>query len=327
MLAIMTATAILPAAFDWGEVDAFPLGRIDVASNRAYIASAKGVEAIDLATGLTVWTSKVADNVLFLWDDKIAVRSAPVGNSFRILLLSGNTGAMILQSAPVTIPIGVLPEALNFAVKRDGVSLAVMWQGESAYRGGAPPPPGVPMATRKLTGAFTFDTATGAVRTQPAQSLQNHSEASIEYGAGLGNSRLPWRCGASQYVLRRPIKATATLVLKQWPEGRTVEVTKLPDPVAQVAADGCFVFIHSATQPRDWVVFPVVGGPSRTIRYEAGAFSPVFAGSRVFYLVDTAPPSASEAALQLKAVSISGQRLWQRTVPIATNARGKALRQ
>jgi hypothetical protein len=87
----------------------------DPAAERLYLMSPKGgIDAIGLASGNLLWTSKAASKPLAVFDDRLAAQAEAVGgsNCLPIVLLDTKSGRVISTIA-VPTPMGVMPPSID----------------------------------------------------------------------------------------------------------------------------------------------------------------------------------------------------------------------
>jgi outer membrane protein assembly factor BamB len=120
-----------------------------------------GIDALDLASGKVLWTSKVTQRAVAV-DGKHLLALASVagkGNALQVVTLDATDGKKLAVSDPVTFPdwvvvrLGVVTTdaGRSFAatVKVDKGDLYLRWQARSWYWGGARPTPEIEAAARK----------------------------------------------------------------------------------------------------------------------------------------------------------------------------------
>jgi hypothetical protein len=87
----------------------------DPAAERLYLMSPKGgIDAVGLASGNLLWTSKAADKPLAVFDDRLAAQAeaVPGSRSLPIILLDTKSGRVISTIA-VPMPTGVMPPSID----------------------------------------------------------------------------------------------------------------------------------------------------------------------------------------------------------------------
>ena len=107
-----------------GSFDMSPGVVADPAAERLYLMSPKGgIDAIGLASGNLLWTSRAAGKPLGVFDDRLAAQAEAVGgsNSFPMVLLDTKSGRVILTIA-VPMPMGVMRLSID---DRTGTSSSV----------------------------------------------------------------------------------------------------------------------------------------------------------------------------------------------------------
>lgn len=146
---------VASSAFAAGPVPPFVLERgavVDTTRGSAYVARPDGtIDAVDLASGRTLWTSGAAslpigassDFVVAQIDEQL--RPAPV---FRFAVLDAATGRTV-STAAVTLPAGVFPGVADganatflAAADPQGANFLISWLYRETQQSGIAPPPG-----------------------------------------------------------------------------------------------------------------------------------------------------------------------------------------
>lgn len=166
--------AILPIAL--------PDGVSDAKGKFAYLQNSDGgVDAIEIATGKTKWTTKTTAKLLRLHSNSpnSLVVQVPVdnqANSLKIAVLDSATGRNLLLSDALVFPDWVVVAAEDGEIYGKSFKtlvlinqnmISLMWNASSHYAGRAAPPPEVEEAARhNESGYFHVDLTTGRVTTQ-----------------------------------------------------------------------------------------------------------------------------------------------------------------
>ena len=98
-----------------GSFDMSPGVVVDLAAERLYLMSSKGgIDAIGLASGNLLWTSKAAGKPLAAFDDRLAAQADAVGgsNSLPIVLIDTKNGRVV-SSIAVPMPAGAMAPSIN----------------------------------------------------------------------------------------------------------------------------------------------------------------------------------------------------------------------
>jgi hypothetical protein len=98
----MAASAAESSVEEGGSFDMFPGVTADSASERLYLMNPQGgIDAIGLASGNLLWTSRAAHKPLAVFDDRLAAQADPTGGSnfLPIILLETNSGRVVSNIA------------------------------------------------------------------------------------------------------------------------------------------------------------------------------------------------------------------------------------
>ena len=210
---------------------------VDLAAERLYMMSPKGgIDAIGLASGNLLWTSKAAGKPLAAFDDRLAAQAEGVGgsNSLPIVLLDTKSGRVISTIAVPMAP-GVVPPSIDdrmgasssieARVTQDG--LLVSWTVTS--RRVRPIP--VPEPVRNDSGAALINLKTYRVTTlaadEAAARLRDQTAAVASRLSGTEGLYYPPQPAGGYFVSVKlgPSTAGAPAVLKRW----SADGTPLPD--------------------------------------------------------------------------------------------------
>jgi hypothetical protein len=132
-------------------------------------AKGGGIEALDVATGKPLWTSKDAkqiagasDKMVFAW---VADEKKP--NTFRAVVIDAGTGKTLAKSDAVAMPDWATTEkvggrSFRVGARADGEKVTLVWQANAFYYGGAAPTEEILEAAKKeAAGVVSVDPATG----------------------------------------------------------------------------------------------------------------------------------------------------------------------
>jgi len=122
-----------------------------------------GIDALDLASGKVLWTSKEANRPLLASRDRLfAQKNLDKANQIRVVVLDASDGKRVLESEVIAHPYWVsvsVAYGLTYrsSARLDINALWLCWEGHAFYAGGAPPPPEVAKAARKDAEGQTID--------------------------------------------------------------------------------------------------------------------------------------------------------------------------
>ena len=129
-----------------------------------------GIDAIELATGKVLWSSKDAHRPLLATDDRLFVQAGK-SNTVRVLALdTSKEGKRVLESPPIALADWVSVEvaygrSFRSGVRADDKHVWLSWEARAFYAGGARPPPEVEKRARKVaSGVARVDLETGKVQ-------------------------------------------------------------------------------------------------------------------------------------------------------------------
>ncbi len=168
-----------------------------------------GIEALDIATGKSLWLNKDANKVAGASDKLVLAWAADIKkpNTFNVTIIDAASGKTAVKSEAVELPdwattAKVRGRTFRTAASVEGDVVIVIWQANAYYAGGARPTPEIEMAARKeATGAASIDVKTGKVteikRKPNAEDFGTTANAVDEY-AFLVEEELPgFRPGAA----------------------------------------------------------------------------------------------------------------------------------
>lgn len=170
LLAAMLASEPGPPLGVW-------IGNDTIASSDGKMVFARGkdgIEAIDSATGKTIWAQKGAGrpagasgNTVFGW-----VSDGKKANTFKVVALDAMTGKERFKSDEIAMPDWATTakqggRSFRTAARSDGPNVVVVWEANAFYFGGARPTPEIEEAARKAAGGVVaVDAKTGKTTTQ-----------------------------------------------------------------------------------------------------------------------------------------------------------------
>lgn len=165
----------------------FPKGVADPNGSIGYIANGDGaIEAIDLRTGRALWSRHESARPLLVAGNRLVAGSvdSTSRNTLRISVLDTKNKGKVLYHSNVHFPDWVeIGPANNDSFSMD-VSLrevnhqcvvAIEWEAQSSYKGGAPPPEWVEQKNRKTeSGVVHVDLDNGKVQTARRPNTTHH---------------------------------------------------------------------------------------------------------------------------------------------------------
>ena len=202
----------------------------DPTAERLYLMSPKGgIDAIGLASGNLLWTSRAADKPLAVFEDRLAAQAEAVGgsNSLPIVLLDTKSGRVVSNIA-IPIAAGAMRPSINDGmaaassvqarVKSDG--LLVWWTVTSHEVSGMPRPASV----RKDSGAALINLQTNSVTTlapdQAEARLRSNTSPTISRLSGTEGLYFPPQPAGRFFVSVKLGAASAgqQAAMKRWSE-------------------------------------------------------------------------------------------------------------
>ncbi|HEU4727153.1 MAG TPA: hypothetical protein VFT22_04675 [Kofleriaceae bacterium] len=205
--------------------DAIPAGVASPDGRIYYVATPRGIEALDAATGAVAWSTAAAGvPVIALADTLLAIRgAAPFDGSW----LGAGTPVAIDVAAPHATRTGA-PFELPLARHRlDGARIAggalvAAWRA-STEDGGGPVREPLP----DVEGSIHLDLATGAARITEGAALP---ESVRQVLASAGQWTMPWRTrdGWSALVIGG-LPGAQSMTLSHWPDAGASHTTLLLD--------------------------------------------------------------------------------------------------
>jgi len=136
-----------------------------------------GIDAVDLATGKVLWTTKDADRPLIATANRLFAQQG-TGNKLQVVALNtSKDGQRIFASSPIPLPDWVAVQAaygraFQSSVRMDRDNLYLVWEARAFYSGGARPPREIEAAARKnAAGVARIDRTTGKVEPLDADAI------------------------------------------------------------------------------------------------------------------------------------------------------------
>jgi hypothetical protein len=342
-----------------------PSGVADADKQVGYVGdSAAGVNALDLRTGESLWTSDVLARPLIVQERRLAaLRSvAQQANNLQIIVLDRyDRGKVLLESDPIRFPGWAYPTIVPAATFRyqtclEEDELLLEWEAHAMYRGGAPPPPHIQaQANQAAAGVARIDLRTGKVQMLPLPrkgemqrppELQNENLFSYQQGPSDTWETDPWVVDdVLAAISGEIIEEQQVLKLQRWNRatGEMYEPATLVQDealVSYVTPDGSFVFIHSEKQPEAaagvqgswWLFSAATAERIAVLGYEKGTREACVLNSTVYYIVENPPVSIRRGGeipqSTMTALDIgSGKRIWQRALSPRRTTKPPARRQ
>lgn len=237
----LAALALLGAPALAADTKPTPLvsGGIVSADRRAVFLPSKegGIEAVDLATGKLLWSTKGAGRLAGASDTVVVAWAADAKRpgSFRVTALDAATGRVTGTSDPIPMPDWARTQNgdgyrfCTAAQVRDGGAV-VAWRAGTYYAGGAAPPPEVlAAAARDASGLAQVHFATGKVA--PAAGKPKDDDFKVGPGGGATNQAGDYTFQASEELPKPgapPVTKVTLSVLRGKTELWTREVAGNP---------------------------------------------------------------------------------------------------
>jgi hypothetical protein len=323
-----------------------PGGVADPAGRMGFFpGTAGGIDAVDLKTGRSAWTSREASQPLLATRDQLAALApdARTPSQVRIVLFDvASKGKVARRSSPVVFPEWVRIESgpgRQFTARPslDGKTLVLRWHAKTWYAGGAPPPPEVvKKAKREASGVARIDLESGKVRL--LKSANGTADVKLpgalkkvvshSYWDGTDWSTKPLVSDDKVAALEL-VKAGGEekLVLRQWSRttGKstgTIELARGKDLLTQLSLDGRYLLVQEeaarANGPKGRVFQLATGKDVGRLNQAASLAGVSVLGDRVYYLTGSpgGPPRPGQVpARYLKAAELkSGKVLWQHQI-------------
>jgi len=128
-----------------------------------------GIDALDLATGKLLWSSKSANRPLAASENRLFAQVGHAGEVRVVALDVSKDGKLALESDPIKLADWVSVRTAygrSFAsnARVEGDALLLSWEANAFYAGGARPPPEIEKAARKEASGFVrVDLKTGKI--------------------------------------------------------------------------------------------------------------------------------------------------------------------
>lgn len=113
-----------------------------------------GIDALKLATGAVLWSSKEANRPLFATENRLYAMKGG-GNKIRIVALeTGKAGRLLFESSPIPLPEWASVDVtygrkFHAGARLSPTELFLIWEAQAFYAGGAAPPPELLERSRK----------------------------------------------------------------------------------------------------------------------------------------------------------------------------------
>ena len=153
-------------------------GLADAAGKTGFFPNTRGgIDALDLATGKVLWSSKDANLPLITAGTHLyAIKGS--GNQLRVIKLdTSKDGERVFESPAIPLPAWASVDTaygrrFRSSVRLDANGLFLIWEADAFYAGGAAPPPEVLKRERKQEkGVARIDTKTGMIEALDADKI------------------------------------------------------------------------------------------------------------------------------------------------------------
>lgn len=220
-------------------------GVADPAGKVGFFPNTKaGIDAIDLATGKLLWSSKEGIRPLLAIEGRLFVQKTEKPNQVRVLVLDTKEGGKrMVESQPIVFPDWVsVSTALGRTfhggarVNIDGLWLS--WEARAFYAGGARPTPEIEEAARKAaSGVFRVDLDTGKIEALAADRIKtmkllpiaNEPPVTKVGNLTMSIEDMPAKMG-NPFQMRRMIRATNDMKQVVWQHEIAAPVFIPPPP-------------------------------------------------------------------------------------------------
>jgi hypothetical protein len=139
--------------------------------------TSSGIDALDLATGNVLWTSKDANRPLLATENRLFAQQGNA-NQVRLLVLDNSKdGKRVFESQPIVFPDWVSVQvaygrSFRSSARVDIKGLWLSWEARAFYAGGARPTPQIEKAARKeASGVARVDLDTGKIEPLDADKI------------------------------------------------------------------------------------------------------------------------------------------------------------
>jgi hypothetical protein len=136
-----------------------------------------GIDALDLATGRLLWTSKEANRPLLATENRLIVQQGNARQVRILILEASKQGKRVFESQPITFPDWVSVQvaygrSFRSSARVDINGLWLSWEARAFYAGGARPTPQIEKAARQeASGVARVDLDTGKVEPLDADKI------------------------------------------------------------------------------------------------------------------------------------------------------------
>ncbi len=324
-----------------------PGGVADAAGKLAYVVNASGraIDAIDLDTGETQWTSQDLGrpiHPLIAWDHRLAVSVGQPGpaQDFQVHVLDTQRKGRVVRAWD-SLPLPTWAKATGShtssqlsALRASDVALALEWSASARPPLGVDPQGLGPAATsHRAAGTWTLDLATGGVTSGPAPPENEGQKPfarvpdviSHPYREATGFRSDPLVFGRHVAALSLEKAGTkATLVLKRWDRETGREQPSEPLPMAQGAVplrtlDGGHLILQldsarTGAAPPYRLVTLEPGRPTVDISLTGQLDSATVLGKRIYLSYHGSMAGASRSRTLVAFSLPDGKQLWDHAV-------------
>lgn len=326
---------ILPIPLPGGVSE--PGGKVGFVLNKS-----GGIDALDLGSGETLWSSDREGQLLLAWDDRLAVLVRDPGKSarWRVLLLdTGHKGRRLLESEPLPLPAWVVAGSGGAPSFRTSPSvrdqrLRLTWTASEVPQFGVDPLV-LPQATgaRAASGSMDIDLQSGRVEVLVPASPPKVEKPEIPEGLAKLISR-PYREGGrfrsdpllvvGEALILEKLDSNPSLILKRWNHrnGRELSPVDLgpAGPVAPlVTLDGGHLLVAGKSgegeRPHQRLIALPTGKTLVTLPVGETVSETSVLGGRVYVAVDEPVGPNQIRPRVLRAYALSGGKLlWEHSI-------------
>jgi hypothetical protein len=309
----------------------------------------KGIDAIDLANGETLWQTTESNKPLLAFEKRLVVWTPVKDRPHEIRLVVLDTsekGKKVLESKPIELPewVGFGGYGHSFVAKANLEKSAVIvtWEAHARYAGGAAPTPEIlKAATKDATGAARVNLENGKVETVDPKELEESAlklpeslekVKSRQYWTGSDWKTAPLVCGDKASVLEvESAKDQEKMSLKIFDlaTGKEKDTVKLLEGKSlwpQLSLDGRYLFVHQALVKEQlpagdfaWWVFELdTGKQICKLAYVQTTAGMTVVGDHALFLIGQEPrgrPNRMNQPRSLQAVNLkTGKIVWEHPV-------------
>ena len=287
----------------------FPGGILDATGKTAFVAGAKGIDAIDLATGEARWRSTHAQRPLFIAGDTLFALAYQADSFAVVGLDKTGKGETVFRSGKVKTPAWAKPsgaagQAFGVVWIRQKQTLVVSWRARQRGRRG-----------KEARGSARVDLING--RVEPLGEAR-HEAPPLALPPMLEKLSVRWHRAVGGQVVAVTEEETAPpkngvrsirLLLRSWnertgKEGPAKELAKGSRPRLIAGLDGLHLWVRDAgdpgaEEPEDWRVFSSLDGHAvGRVPFVAGTAQALLAEGRAYCLANASGGTllAGEAA-------------------------------